>query len=112
MTQYDKDTDDKMIGELQQTWANMDKTFPVTPAPLHDWVSLVQERRRLLRKKLWRDLMLLWAVAIPFIFIILLLASGLSPWFWILEGVFVAAGIPLLVSEFRSGQRNGEVLYE
>lgn len=113
MTKSDNHSNDEQVTDaLRDTWVKLEQTYAVNPVPLHDWVALVTEQRSVMRKKLWRDLLVLWAVAVPFLFGFLMLAADLSPWFWPLQVVFLLAGIPLVVSEFRGKQRKEDAAHE
>ncbi|BBI35259.1 YxlC family protein [Cohnella abietis] len=112
MKPSDKDVDDSLISELKQTWDQLDNAYSVTPVPLHDWETFITERRQIIKRKLWRDLALFWLAAIPIVVGIVMLGYGLSLWFWLLEGLFLIAGVPLLISEIRSARRKEEEAYE
>jgi hypothetical protein len=61
---------------------------------------------------LWRDLLLFWSVAVPFVSAVLFLGSGISGWFWLLQGISVIVGIPLAVNEFKATWRKGASTYD
>ncbi|WP_256761244.1 YxlC family protein [Cohnella sp. WQ 127256] len=112
MNPTDHENDNRLVMELQQTWEKLEGTYTVSPATLDVWESLVQEQRRHLKRRLWREVILFWVVAVPLIVGFILLASGLSTWFWILQGLFVIAGIPLLIVELRGYPDKGETQYD
>lgn len=106
------DQDNELFSELQRDWEKLDRTYPATPASLDVWESLVQSQRRINRRRLWRDLLLFWLVAVPFVSGFIFLGSGMSVWFWLLQGVSVIVGIPLAINEFKSSWRKGASTYE
>ncbi|MFC4304222.1 YxlC family protein [Cohnella boryungensis] len=104
--------DDKLVEELKETWNAMEATFGASPAPQEDWVSFVSERKALAKRRLWRELILFWAIAIPLLAAMLLLGSGLPAWFWIGQGLFAIAGILLFFRELRDDRDEGGAEHE
>jgi hypothetical protein len=107
-----KPTDDAkeqehVLQALNETWSRMDDTFAAQPAPLPDWMALVRERKRIAKRKLWKELALLWSVAVPMLGVMLLLLTGMQTVFWIFQAAATAAGIPWLIAEFKRAARAG-----
>ncbi|WP_239618445.1 DUF5345 family protein [Cohnella mopanensis] len=112
MKPTDQDQDNKLITDLRQDWEVLEKTYSVTPAPLDVWESLVHRQRQVTRRRLWRDLLLFWSVAVPLVSGVLFLGSGISAWFWLLQGISVIVGIPLAINEFKASWRKGASTYD
>lgn len=108
----DKDNE-KLLSALHTTWTKLDDTFKAEPAPLPDWTALVRERRRSAKRKLWKELTLLWVVAIPIFGTMLLLATGMQTVFWIFQAAATVGGFGWLIAEFKrsasaGGRRNAQ----
>ncbi|WP_370636542.1 YxlC family protein [Cohnella sp. CFH 77786] len=99
--------EDDTIQAMKETWARLDDAFAVEPAPLSAWTALVRERKRLAKRKLWRDLAILWSIAIPAMGLMLLLVTGMPPLFWMFQAAAAVAGIPWLVGEIKRIARSG-----
>lgn len=100
--------DKKLLDTLGDTWAEIDGTFRVEPAPLPDWTALVRESRRAAKRKLWRELTILWCAAVPMLGVMLLLLTGLAPVFWILQAAAAFVAVPMLAKEIRRAAGSGK----
>lgn len=68
----------------------------------------VRERKRAAKRKLWKELAVLWSVAVPILGFMLLMATGMQSLFWIFQAAAAVAGIPWLIAEFRNAARGRE----
>ncbi|MFC5406897.1 YxlC family protein [Cohnella soli] len=114
MTTPDRESDEKLAADLHETWNRLDEAFPSSPAPIETWEAFVRERRGIARRKLWRELLLFWSVAVPAIAGVVLLATGFTAGFWALQGMALLFGSSLIVGEIRSMRKRSkeEATYE
>ncbi|TJY38519.1 hypothetical protein E5161_20265 [Cohnella pontilimi] len=101
-----KPTDDgkheeQLIQALQETWSNLDRTFETELTPLPDWEAVVREQRRSAKRKMWKELAILWSVAIPVLGMLFFLATGMLPLLIAVEAAATAAAVPLLIGEIK-----------
>jgi hypothetical protein len=97
--------EERLIQALEETWSGMEQTFQVESAPLPDWAAMVREQRRLAKRKLWKELAILWSVGIPLLGILFFLATGMLHLFYLLEAAATVTAIPLLIIEFKRVNR-------
>jgi len=115
MTRPDRGNEERINQALKQTWDDLETAYPITPAQPEVWKALVRERRKKARRKLWRDLIVLWSVALPVIMGMMLLGRGfseLSVIFWAVQALFAGIGIVVLLSEIRERRNKEPTAYE
>ncbi|TVX95459.1 YxlC family protein [Cohnella terricola] len=115
MTRSGRETEDEINLALKQAWDDLEAVYPVAPARPEVWNTLVRERRKTVRRKLWRELILFWAVALPVVTGLMLLGRGLSGIpvaFWAFQVLSAGIGIPVLFSEIRGARRKEPDAYE
>jgi len=115
MTRPGRETEDEIKLALKQAWDELEAAYPIAPAQPETWNALVRERRKAARRKLWRELIIFWAVALPVVTGLLLLGRGLSGIpvaFWAFQVLSAGIGIPLLISEIRGVRRKEPDAYE
>ena len=99
------DMREETLKALRDVWSRMDETFSVQELPFSDWTATVRESRRLARRKLRKELAVLWAIAIPVLGLMMLLAMGMMTLFWIVQAAATVACVPWLIAEFRRVRR-------
>jgi len=112
-----RENEDKIKQALKQKWDDLETAYPITPARPEVWRALVRERRKNARRKLWRDLIVFWSVALPVItgMLLLLLGRGfseLSVIFWAFQALSSGVGILVLLSEIRKKRNKEPNAYE
>ncbi|WP_372636518.1 YxlC family protein [Cohnella sp.] len=115
MTRPGRENEDKIKQALKQAWDDLETAYPIAPAQPEVWSALVRERRKNARRKLWRDLIVLWSVALPVITGMLLLGrdfSELSVIFWKFQALSSGIGILVLLSEIRKKRNKEPTAYE
>jgi len=115
MTRLDRENEEKLEQALKQAWDDLEAAYPITPAHPEVWNVLVREQRKNVRRKLWRDLLVLWSVALPFIAGMMLLGRGFSGFFvvfWSFQVLSAGIGILVLLSEIRKRRNKEPTAYE
>ncbi|WP_123039344.1 YxlC family protein [Cohnella candidum] len=103
----DRHQEERLLKALNETWAQLDAAFEAEPAPLADWTALVKQSKRQAKRKLWRELAILWTAALGILGLMILLMTGMQNLFWLFQAAATVAAVPLLISEVKRAARMG-----